>query len=613
MLSPSKWHEQVPKERDKNLKFRGNLYRLAGASKQAQADLREACRQDILFYVNAFCWTFSPKRRGSKVVPFITWPSQDHAFKVILEHVAEQKSLVIEKSRDEGATWIFCYCMDWLCHFHDYNQCLMVSRVGDLVDGKTPDALFWKIDFAHKFQPDWLAPKTNRLKKYIEYLDTSSTTTGQATTEDMGIGGRATVMGFDEFSRVPNGHEVLEGTRDTAYCRIFISTHTGPGTAFHKVTTNGITDKLVLHWSQNPNKNQGLYRYNVEAGKVEIIDKKNPPPLGYQFVMDGSPSGGPFPGLRSPWYDRECVERGSKRDVAQNLDIDIQGSSHQFFDPLTIRLLKNTYCTPPLWEGELHYDADSGRPLELVKVEGGHLKLWINPLHTGKIKAAPYYGGADISTGSGATPSCAQFLNALGEQIAEYVNAHLDPKMFAVLCVALCWLLRNEDGEGALFAWEQQGPGAIFGKKVIELGYRNILYKENEQMLVPKNFTPADPQPGWYPSPENRRRLLEELRSALATRACTVRSEQTLDECLDFKYGADGNVEHAGEKAGDDPTAARINHGDRVIPMGLAWKMAVKRGVNRPAEKKAEQVKPGSLHFRILLEEQRRREEQAWA
>src|SRR5207302_6415264 len=120
-----------------------------------------------------------------------------------------------------------------------------------------------------------------------------------------------------------------------------------------------------------------------------------------------------------------------------------------------------------------------------VRVEGGHLKLWIQPNHAARIRPAPFSGGADISTGSGATPSCATFLNQHGEQVAQYVNAHIDPKQFAVLCVALCWLFGDENGEGALFAWEQQGPGAIFGKRLVELGYRNIFYRQNEQKLVP--------------------------------------------------------------------------------------------------------------------------------
>ena len=52
-----------------------------------------------------------------------------------------------------------------------------------------------------------------------------------------------------------------------------------------------------------------------------------------------------------------------------------------------------------------------------------------------------------------------------GEKVGEYANPHILPYDLAPLAVAICRLFRNPHGEGAKMAWEQQGPGQIFGKR----------------------------------------------------------------------------------------------------------------------------------------------------
>ncbi len=618
MLSPGQRYKDVPTERSENLRYRRWINQRALANKRTRDGLVEACAADILFYINTFAFTFTPKAKGlaPKVVPFITYPFQDRSILNILAHIDHQRDLVIEKSRDMGASWMCLYAMEWLWHFVPWTQSLMVSRNFDLVDGNTPDALFWKIDFHHKWVPEWMWPggspgNVDRLEGYYNNRSNGATMTGQATTRKLGIGGRGTVLFLDEFSRVDRDIEVRDGTADTADCRIFNSTHTGPGTAFHGLATNGVTDRDVLHWTEHPVKRQGLYRYSPEMGRVEVLDKSFHFPDDFDFVTDGSPAGGPHPGLRSPWYDKECQRRGSSRAIATDLDIDVSGSQRLAFDPLIIRQLVAEYCCDPYWQGEIHYEKDTGKPIDLIPSPGGPLKLWCLLGPDGKPVPAPYVVSGDISAGTGATPSCLSITNrTTGEKVGEYTNPFIDPKELGYVAVALGWLFDDMDGEPARMIWEQQGPGLQFAGKVLALKYHNIFYNTSE--LPHTRVVKVSDRPGWVPNAESTDLLIKDYSAALKQRQFINRSEAAMKETLSFRYNIQGHIEHAEIASKNDPSGARVNHGDHVIADALGWKEIKDRWeIPGKAEEEAE-IEVGTLAWRRLLHDNASRQREVW-
>lgn len=214
--------------------------------------------------------------------------------------------------------------------------------------------------------------------------------------------------------------------------------------------------------------------------------------------------------------------------------------------------------------------------------------------------------GADLATGTGATNTCFSIVDCrTGEKVAEYANPFIRPEPAGSKAVALCWLFKDENGDGARFAWEMQGPGLIFGRRVLEVGYRNIYWKTQEHSLNKKESD----QPGWYPGPDNKRDLLEQYRTALQTREFLNRSFEALEECLYFVHTSKGTIEHAQEESGDDPSGARGNHGDRVVADALAWKMA--KPMLKLKEKEASKEPPLlSLAWRRAMAERKEREEE---
>lgn len=608
MLSPGQWYKEIPKDRGENLKFRLKLLQLCKQSKKHREAVKEMCRRDVLAYINLFVWQFNPRKKGGREIgPFITWDFQDEAVLTMLECIEKDDDLFIEKSREMGASWLCLIAIEWLWHFHAWQKFLVISRNEDAVDDRAdPDSLFWKIDFIHENLPGWLMPKgwekkAHRIRLSFTNPENRSTITGQASTGKAGVGGRASAMFIDEFSQIKEDYEVLHRTSDTTGCRIFNGTHKGQGTAFHELSQRVDIRKLVMHWTQHPDKWPGAYRYVPGENRIEVLDKTYEYPADFEFVHSEAPAGGPHPGIRSPWYDRECLRKGNPRAVAMDLDIDPGGSVAQFFNPLTIRSLIVQYCRPPLWEGDVAYDPDSGKPEGLIQLPGGPLKLWLE-LREGKPPRGKYGAGADISTGFGATNSCLSWCSGTtGEKVGEYATANTVPERLAVIAVAICYLFVDEDGQPCLFGWEHHGPGLTFGKKVVELGYPNIFFREAHASLAGGKISNI---PGWYPSNEQKLLLLNDYRAALDARQFVNRSEIAMKECLPYRYDDSGNVVHPHEVKAEDPTGARINHGDRVIADALCWKMAKSFGrIGKAKSQERQGIVVGSLAWRRLLAE----------
>jgi hypothetical protein len=564
----------VPKDLVENVWWRTALYEELGRGDgKFVRGIWELCRQDFLFYINAFGWQFNPNAPlGDEVGPFVTWDFQDEAAYKILDSIEGQRDLVIEKSRDMGASWLCLFAFEWMWHFYPFQKFLCVSRSEKLVDSADSDSLFWKLDFIHRYQPDCMKPEMKRTKLAFENVNNSSMITGEATTGKIGVGGRARAMLIDEFSQIREDRKVLDRTSDTSKCRIFNGTHVGTGTAFYQLTIGGMP-KLQMHWTQHPVKRQGLYRFDQQANRVQQLDEGYRYDPDYNYVIDGTPKGGLHPGVRSPWYDGECKRKSGPRAVAMDLDVDPEGSVSQFFDPLIVRKLAEEYAEEPYWVGDLQYDFDTATAVKLVEKPDGPLQLWIHPIPGENLRMPPdkYALGADCATGSGATPTCASCINSRGEKVLQYANPHISGERFARLAIALCRIFTTHTGESARFAWEHNGPGLLVTKAVIELGLTNVIMQGDEFDFANRTTT----KPGWCPTPSRKNLLMEEYRTALYTRQFMNRSREAILECLRFYYNGQGFVEHANEVTGNsDPAGARVNHGDRATADALAWKMA---------------------------------------
>lgn len=650
MLSPATHYKQVPTNYNENIILREEILRATECDPGHQQALLEMCAEDILFFKRLFMWQYNPFEMEKG--PFIPRPYQEAAIvggditidgqtkyqHGLLESIEDAKTVRWPKSRYVGATWVCVGVAVWLALFKDNVKGLVLSKDEKTAeDSEDPDSLFWKIQFMLSHLPAWMRRGSEKRKKGVFKFWNGNTITSTANVESAGVGGRCTFMFVDEFGQFAKGHEIFSMTKDTARCRVFVGTHKGRGTMLHDLCFDPKyvnMREIITHWSMDEEKSKGAYRYISDHNSIEIIDTKfdyagicdhgistktrcdacqrtgfKP----FHFVYDVKPTGGPCPGVRSPWYDVETRER-SDYDVAMNLDIDPTGSSITFFDSYRIAVLKSE-CVAPFFQGDLIYDKH-GMPVRLDKSSTGLLKLWVHPKGEAELPRMSAGAAVDVSSGVGYSPSCISVFNLdTGEKVLQYANADLLTHEFAVFVVAALRMIKNTKGMHPLLCWELQGS-EVFEQVVLKLGYAPYYMEERTGPF--KGNLRSRPRAGANVRINTIKEWMEDYRAALYARTIFNYDEHALDETLNFVYVGNG-VEYKARLKGrlevKAESGASWHHGDIVRADALAYKMLKQQGFDG-AEIAALKDSPPEVHtsaWREWLGAQEREEEEVWA
>lgn len=597
------YYSGVPKDFKANLKWRKKLLRKAANEPAFAEAVRKMCADDVLFYINGFVWTKDPRDQKMPVKPFITYQYQDDAIAGLVYSVDKGLDVAWPKSRTMGASWKGLTFIEWKWHFHHDLDFGLVSRKQEYVDSPgDPKCLFWKIDFIHENQPNWLLPTgrwlgskdPNRTHLKLVNHDTRSTISGEATTGNMFRGSRLTMLFVDEMAafEINDGYKALSSTRDTTHCRVFNSTYQGTANAFYEITHNSAARVFEMHWTKHPIYKKGLYTSEKVSGfyRLKVIDEECNEvvetirkewgerrefkfPEEYPFILDGK--------MRSPWYDAQCARCATKQEIAQEIDMNPQGSVFQFFDPSFINMLIAEYCIPAEMKGRLLYNPETMEPIGFEKNENSPLSLWFNISgddslglfgDASKIKDIKYFKnkrfgiGADVSMGTGASNSAASVVDLdTGRKVALWKDPHTEPGKFADEVVALCRWFND-----AKLIWDGSGPtGRAFTQRVIDIPYGHLYYRKDEE----KFRSHISDQPGYYLNPEDRAIVMRDYREALEKREFINVSESGMRETLEFVVEPGGKVEHTQAANSQDPSGAKSAHGDEAIADALASRL----------------------------------------
>lgn len=235
-----------------------------------QHTLREKSEHDIVFFFNNCLKTFDPRTK-TKDLPFTLYPFQETFVKDLKRRIEKGQDLFVEKSRDMGVSWMVCGVMIWFWIFHPGFQALLGSRKEDLVDNRSLDSLFGKLDYFMRYLPfpiDKFDPKRHRLFMKLVNPTNNATIQGESANDNFGRGGRYSITFFDELAFWPFARNSWEGAGDSSPCRIAVTTPS-PGDSFaKKLRSDGeeknIIDIKSLHWKLHPLKDEVWYK---EQGK----------------------------------------------------------------------------------------------------------------------------------------------------------------------------------------------------------------------------------------------------------------------------------------------------------------------------------------------------------
>jgi len=280
----------------------------------------ELCKKDPVFFINNFLFTYDPRNEGGgQHIPFILYDYQEEAVPIIQEHINNGQDLLIEKSRDMGASWLFLAVAFWGLRFQEWIS-LMGSRNEKFVDTRgNMDSLFEKLRYMDRMLPEWLKLgfKEGISDKSLLLINPKdkSTISGESNNSYFGTAGRYNFILFDEFSKWEQTDDIAwRSCGDATPCRIANSTPSdrGMNCHFYKLIEQGI-DKLTLHWTKHPDKNRGLYYERAEEKIFLNPDKEEDLEKANELWKAGTRVG-------SIWYDKEC-ERRNDIEIAQELDI----------------------------------------------------------------------------------------------------------------------------------------------------------------------------------------------------------------------------------------------------------------------------------------------------
>lgn len=611
-----------------NLIFRALVLAEMARNPEFAANVEEICRRDHLFFYNTFCWIYEPRPRRDaegrllpKEIPFIAWSHQEPFLDLMESHLGNEEDgdIGAEKSRGEGASWMATLKASKDVTLYDGVKINFVSKDEDAADRKNDsDSLMWKVDFAVARLPKCFVGelKVDYTRNYGDHVlynvRRGSAITAYAATADVGSGGRADWFLMDELAKFPRpaDQDAMASVQFVTDSRLIISTPKGAAGAYYEVMHEPSSMiRVVLDWKDNPSRNRGLYVF--KNGLPEAIDPvNNPLPGDYNppspqvmdrferlrrkgFKLEGK--------VRSPWYDRQCDRaKATPESIARELDRDYGGSQTRALTHRTLDAIEAT-VRPPDRTGDfvVNQEKATGR---FEPSDSGPLSLWMPLDDQGKPPRAMYALAADIALGNaefGSNSVLTAVNRNTREQVLEYVTSTMEPGELAILAVAIArWL------HGANLAWEANGPGSPFGRKVLlHCKYTNVF----EEVRIDRKTRKKANKPGWFSTREKKEDLFSEFSSAVQLEELIIRSDGVGKEGGQY-IRKDGVITHV--SAGNDPS-----HGDRMIAIGVCWQSIMARPLAKIDEDKPPAEPPaGSIAQREKLDRafQEWKEEQSW-
>jgi hypothetical protein len=558
---------KVPKHELRNLEYREKILRASESDIGMQNDLMAACAESFLYWINSFVFTYhqfdtegdTGTRSASEDanVPMITWEVQDDLTGRLEWHLENAKDILINKSREMGASWLCATFMHWLWLFRSDSQLLELSRVEGYVDQPgNMKALFQKHDYINSWLPSWMLPPDclyghkNRTKMHLMNVLNHSCIDGESTTKHAASGDRRLVGLLDEFAKVENGTLLRSATRDACLMRIINSTVAGPGTEYSKWKNDGTIVVFPLMWWDHPDKGKNRYVAQEPITKAWKI--------------------------RSPWYDAEEKVR-SKQEMAREIDAQDLEAGSTFFTTENIVKHIVLFGREPKTRWDIDFKrgiANDSIPSLLVKKDlkclsvarskDGPLRVWVELVNGRLDQTMDYVFGIDLSKGQGASNSVISIkCKQTNQKVAEWRDANTPPYEMSRISTALAiWV----GGRRKLpyKKWEMNGPGWDFGKIVVK-EFHYPYYYRNVKAGDIRDKTSR--QYGWHASTGSKQELLGAYDRALASGGYVNPSIWGLEEAKTYIWYPDGGIGPA--QLVEENQAAKKTHGDVVIADAL--------------------------------------------
>jgi hypothetical protein len=243
--------------------FQARLERLNWLMQDPQRIVRakQYYRSHIADFITDWATTFDPRASGKgkpAYLPFILYDKQRDLVEWILDHWRSSTPGLIEKSREQGASWIAMCVSGSLCTLSEDIHAGFISATEDNVDQSgNPDCLFWKGRMFVDNLPTIFRPNYWSAHMRMVYPDTNSSITGDAGSHG-GRSGRKSFVFLDEAAHIAHPLALESALSAVTDCIFDISSASIEGMANHFAVKrhSGRVDVFTLHWRDDPRKDE---------------------------------------------------------------------------------------------------------------------------------------------------------------------------------------------------------------------------------------------------------------------------------------------------------------------------------------------------------------------
>ena len=260
--SAQKLTKTVPKTIRENLIFRIELNQNSEQSDKAKAAVLALIEKNIIQFFDIFLWTYDPRKKPADR-PFITWDYEEDFIRKVNQKIKDQESLLTEKTRDMGVTWMILgvFLYRWMVKSENFlagsRKEELVDKIGDL------DTLFERLRYMIRKLPKWMLGYYKVDMKNQSYMKIfkrdGASIVGESMNENFSRQGRYNAILLDEFAFVEQAENIWTACGDSAPSKFPVSTPHGNHNTFARLRKSGKIEVATLHWTMHPEKDDAWY------------------------------------------------------------------------------------------------------------------------------------------------------------------------------------------------------------------------------------------------------------------------------------------------------------------------------------------------------------------
>lgn len=271
-----------------------NLIRAVGNDKMKIARTCEfmSFRENLINVMVDWCWTYDPRLLNQGLpttIPWIPWQRQVDFIAWFYDHYLNSRGGLIEKSRDQGATWLAC-----LCFLHEWRWNAgfgggFGSNKSESVDKRgNPKSIFEKLRALARHMPEWWFPRGWQWKKHDKNYNLINPENGANISgeggDEIGRGGRTSAYLVDEAGFLDKPKSADAALSQNTTCHFDLSTPNGMNN-FGQKRHSGRVDVFTFRWTEDPRKDQQWYDEQVATFDPSIVASEID--INYEASVEG--------------------------------------------------------------------------------------------------------------------------------------------------------------------------------------------------------------------------------------------------------------------------------------------------------------------------------------